>query len=56
MFPSFESVAGYPDDEAASLDALSLRQQVAGNLYIGAYIEDSLLGARTSIFFVLDYV
>ena len=37
-------ISGFPEDEACSLDALSLRQQVAGNLFVCATSEDAILG------------
>ncbi|KAK7052324.1 acyl-CoA N-acyltransferase [Favolaschia claudopus] len=35
---------GFPEDEAATLEAFRLRQSVAGDLFLGAYINDQLVG------------
>ncbi|KAJ7288559.1 acyl-CoA N-acyltransferase [Mycena rebaudengoi] len=35
---------GYPPDEAATLETFQLRQRQAGDLFLGAYLEDQLVG------------
>ncbi|KAF7313926.1 hypothetical protein HMN09_00550900 [Mycena chlorophos] len=37
-------LAGFPEDEAATIDSFRLRQRVAPNLFLGAYIDNKLMG------------